>query len=62
MLRSRSEAREELVNFATHERSTIIREPPVAHRRWVGDLKSASDEHAAAGEPIRSNISHSSVA
>ncbi len=41
------------MNFATHERFTIAREHPVAHRRWVRDLKSAGDEHAAAGEPMR---------
>ena len=41
------------MNFATHERFTIAREHPVAHRRWVRDLKSAGDEHAAAGEPLR---------
>ena len=35
------------MNFATHERFTIAREHPVA--------KSAGDEHAAAGEPLRVN-------
>jgi len=41
---------QEPVNSATHKRFTIVREPPIA--------ESAGDEHAAAGEPVRSVSTH----